>query len=338
MQPSDPEAWTHSHDFLPDSHHRNERRTRFVIVLTAAMMVVEIAAGIRFHSMALLADGWHMASHASALSITAFAYWFARRHRGSERYSFGTWKVGVLGGFASAVVLAVIAILVAAESFGRFFEPLSISFDEAIAVACVGLIVNLVSAWLLREDHGHGHGHDQGHGDDRAHAPAGLTGSGDAMAAHRHDHNLRAAYLHVLADALTSVTAIVALAAGKLLGWIWMDPLMGLVGSAVIARWSYGLLRETSAVLLDGAVPEVLRARLRSALEDDEADLVADLHVWMVGPGRLAAIVKIVADDPRPLEHYRERLREVVDLAHLTLEVEPRRARSRPVVRQPALR
>lgn len=330
MHTSDPEAWTHSHDFLPDSHHRNERRTRFVIALTAAMMVVEIAAGIRFHSMALLADGWHMASHASALSITAFAYWFARRHRGNERYSFGTWKVGVLGGFASAVVLAVIALLVAAESFGRFFEPLSIGFDEAIAVACVGLIVNLVSAWLLREVHDHGHNH--------GHAPAGLAGSDERLAAHHHDHNLRAAYLHVLADALTSVTAIVALATGKLLGWIWMDPLMGLVGSAVIARWSYGLLRETSAVLLDGAVPDALRARLRAALEDDTTDLVADLHVWMVGPGRLAAMVTVVADDPQPPEHYRKRLREVAELAHLTVEVEPCRARSQPAMRRPAMR
>jgi cation diffusion facilitator family transporter len=319
MHTSDPEAWTHSHDFLPGSHHRNERRTRFVIALTAAMMVVEIAAGIRFHSMALLADGWHMASHASALSITAFAYWFARRHRGNERYSFGTWKVGVLGGFASAVVLAVIAILVAAESFGRFFEPLSIGFDEAIAVACVGLVVNLVSAWLLREEHDHGPGHGDHHD-------------------HNLDHNLRAAYLHVLADALTSVTAIVALATGKLLGWIWMDPLMGLVGSAVIARWSYGLLRETSAVLLDGAVPDVLRARLRGALEDDTTDLVADLHVWMVGPGRLAAMVTIVADDPQPPEHYRKRLREVAELAHLTVEVEPCRVRSQPALPWPGMR
>lgn len=334
MHTSDPEAWTHSHDFLPGSHHRNERRTRFVIALTAAMMIVEVAAGLRFHSMALLADGWHMASHASALSITAFAYWFARRHRGNERYSFGTFKVGVLGGFASAVVLALIAILVAAESFGRFFEPLSIRFDEAIAVACVGLVVNLVSAWLLREEPDHGHAH----GDDHGPAPAGLAGSDDPMTAHHHDHNLRAAYLHVLADALTSVTAIVALATGKLLGWIWMDPLMGLVGSAVIARWSYGLLRETSAVLLDGAVPDALRARLRAALEDDTTDLVADLHVWMVGPGRLAAMVTIVADDPQPPEHYRKRLREVVELAHLTVEVEPCRARSRPAVRQPAMR
>ena len=336
MHTSDPEAWTHSHDFLPRSHHRNERRTRFVIALTAAMMIVEIAAGIRFHSMALLADGWHMASHASALSITAFAYWFARRHRGNERYSFGTWKVGVLGGFASAVVLAVIAMLVAAESFGRFFEPLSISFDEAIAVACVGLVVNLVSAWLLREehDHGHGHGEDPGSGD----SLVGSVGGDGSMAAHHHDHNLRAAYLHVLADALTSVTAIVALTTGKLLGWIWMDPLMGLVGSAVIARWSYGLLRETSAVLLDGAVPDALRARLRGALEDDTTDLVADLHVWMVGPGRLAAMVTIVADDPQPPEHYRKRLREVVELAHLTVEVEPCAARSLPGRRSPVAR
>lgn len=287
-----------------------------MIALTAVMMVVEIAAGRHFNSMALLADGWHMASHASALSITAFAYWFAQRHRGSERYSFGTWKVGVLGGFASAVVLAVIAFLVAAESFGRFFEPLAIGFDEAIAVAFVGLLVNLVSAWLLREDHDHGHA-----------ASAGSVSIG----AHHHDHNLRAAYLHVLADALTSVTAIVALTAGKLLGWIWMDPLMGLVGSAVIARWSYGLLRETSVVLLDGAVPDTIRRRLRSALEDDTSDLVSDLHVWLVGPGRIAALVTVVSDDPQPPAHYRKRLCSVVDLAHVTVEVE--RCAEHPVAR-----
>lgn len=302
MHTRNPDQWTHSHDFLPGSHHRNERRTRIVIALTAVMMVIEIAAGIQFHSMALLADGWHMASHASALSITAFAYWFARRHRGDERYTFGTWKVGVLGGFASAVVLAVIAVLVAVESSSRFFEPLQIGFDEAISVAVVGLLVNLASAWLLREEHDHG--------------PMGSTG------AHHHDHNLRAAYLHVLADALTSLTAIVALTTGKLLGWIWMDPLMGLVGSAVIARWSFGLLRETSAVLLDGAVPESVRDRLRSALEEDTTDFVSDLHLWLVGPGRIAAIATLVSDDPQPPEHYRKRMGSAVELAHVTVEVE----------------
>lgn len=296
------ERWQHGHDFLPDTHQRNERRTHLVIALTAVTMIAEISAGSVFNSMALLADGWHMASHASALGITAFAYWFARRHRHDARFSFGTWKVGVLGGFSSAVVLAVIALLVAWESLGRFFEPLAIGFDEAIAVAVVGLAVNLVSAWLLRDGHTHSHAHPD----------------------HHHDHNLRAAYLHVLADALTSVTAIVALAAGKLFGWVFMDPLMGIVGSLVIARWSYGLLRETAAILLDSAVPRTTRERLRAAIEDDGTDRISDLHVWPVGPGRLAAVVAVVCDEPKPPGHYRERLQCAgVGLAHVTVEVNP---------------
>lgn len=307
MHGTDPERWRHSHDFLPEQHHRNERQTRLVIALTAVMMVVEISAGSVFNSMALLADGWHMGSHASALGITAFAYWFARRHRDDARYSFGTWKVGVLGGFSSAVVLAVIALLVAWESLGRFFEPLRIGFDEAISVAAVGLLVNLVSAWLLRDGHAHGGPED-----------------------HHHDHNLRAAYLHVLADALTSVTAIVALVTGKFLGWVWMDPLMGIVGAAVIARWSVGLLRETSAVLLDGSVPEETARRLRAALEEGSGDLVSDLHVWRVGPGRLAAIASVVSDAPREPEHYKRRMRDAVALAHATVEVERCPSHGRP--------
>lgn len=296
-----PERFRHSHDFLPASQARNERQTWLVIALTATMMVAEIVAGSVFHSMALLADGWHMASHASALSITAFTYWFARRHRQDERYSFGTGKVGVLGGFTSAVVLAVIAILVAWESVERFFEPLAISFDEAIAVATVGLGVNLVSAWLLRDGRHHG---------------------GDEHAGHTHDHNLRAAYLHVLADALTSVTAIVALVTGKLLGWVWMDPMMGIVGSIVIARWSVGLLRQTSAVLLDGSTPKAVRDELRGVLER-AGDVVADLHVWQVGPGRLAVVASVVSDSPELPGHYKRRLEAAMDLAHVTVEVNP---------------
>lgn len=298
MHSDELERWQHSHDFLPAGHHRSERQTRFVIALTAAMMVIEIFSGSVLNSMALLADGWHMGSHASALGITAFAYWFARRNRDNARFSFGTWKVGVLGGFSSAVVLAIIALLVAWKSIGRFFEPLQIGFNEAIGVAVVGLLVNVVSAWLLRDGHSHG-AHDE----------------------HHHDHNLRAAYLHVLADTLTSVTAIVALTAGKFLGWVWMDPLMGIVGSLVIARWSLGLLRETSAVLLDGSVPEETIEVLRGALESESSDLVSDLHVWRVGPGRLAAIVTVVSDEPQPPEHYRNRLEDAADLAHVTVEV-----------------
>ncbi len=296
-----PEKWRHSHDFVPSSHRRGERQTRIVIALTAVMMVIEISAGSVFNSMALLADGWHMASHASALSITAFAYVYARRHASSARYSFGTWKVSVLGGYSSAIVLAVIAALIAWESVGRFFEPVDISFDEAILVACVGLLVNLFSVYLLREaPHEHGHSH----------------------AGHHHDHNRRAAYLHVLADTLTSGTAIFALLTGKIFGWVWMDPLMGVVGSIVIARWSYSLLRDTSGILLDGSVPVESVDSIRAMLENgNPGDLVSDLHVWPLGPGKLAVIASIVGDHPGEPDEYKELLGEREDLVHVTVEV-----------------
>ena len=300
MHGSNPDRWRHGHDFMPPGQARNERQTRIVIAITAVMMIAEIAAGNLFNSMALLADGWHMASHASALSITAFAYWFARRHRNDARYSFGTGKVSVLGGFSSAVVLGVIALLVAWESAGRFFEPREISFDEAITVAIVGLLVNLFSAWLLRD------GHDR---------------CEDAQHGHVHDHNLRAAYLHVLADALTSLTAIFALLTGKFFGWAWMDPAMGIVGSIVIGRWSVGLLRDTSSVLLDGDVSAATREALRQALEEGSSDLVSDLHVWRVGPGRLAAVAAVVSDDPKEPEQYKRRMQAAAELAHVTIEV-----------------
>jgi len=302
MHKVNPERWQHSHNYLPAGHARGESQTRRVIALTATMMVAEIVAGNVFYSMALLADGWHMASHASALSITAFAYFYARRHANYARYSFGTWKVGVLGGYSSAVVLAVIAILIAWESLGRFFTPMTISFDEAVLVACAGLAVNLASAWMLRDGHAH----------------AGNRRDGSA---HSRDHNLRAAYLHVLADAVTSITAIVALLTGKYFGWIWMDPLMGVVGSIIIGRWSYGLLRNTSRVLLDGDVDEGAFEKVRAALEEEPNDLVADLHLWRVGPRDLAALISIVADDPKPPDHYRRLAAGAVELSHVAVEV-----------------
>ncbi len=302
MHKENPERWQHSHDFVPSSHRRGERQTRIVIALTAAMMVVEIAAGSVFNSMALLADGWHMASHASALGITAFAYHYARRRAGDARFSFGTWKVSVLGGFSSAVVLAIIAALIAWESVGRFFEPQSISFDEATLVACVGLVVNLLSVYLLRDEpHEHSHSH-AGH--------------------EHHDHNRRAAYLHVLADTLTSGTAIFALLTGKYFGWVWMDPMMGIVGSLVIARWSYGLLRDTAGVLLDGSVPSETVDSIRDALASGApGDIVSDLHVWPLGPGKLAVIVAIVSDNPRTPDEYKSLLAGRPELVHLTVEV-----------------
>lgn len=317
--------WQHSHDFIPEGHARNERKTRFVIALTATMMVVEIVAGTAYNSMALLADGWHMASHASALGITAFAYWFARRHRDDPRFTFGTGKVSVLGGYSSAVVLGVIALLVAWESFERFLSPQAIAFDEAIAVAVVGLVVNVVSAWILQEDH-HGEAHGHAHPHSHAGAPAGAHADHAAVHGHGHDHNLRAAYLHVLADALTSLTAIVALLTGKLYGWTWMDPAMGIVGSILIARWSYGLLRDSSVVLLDGDVPMATREALASALQRGSTDRVSDLHVWRVGPGRLAALAAVVSDAPKSPDEYKEVMASAVPLSHVTVEVNRCRA------------
>jgi cation diffusion facilitator family transporter len=280
-----------------------------VVAITVSMMVTEIAAGTLFGSMALLADGWHMGTHAAALGVAVFAHVYARRHAADPRYSFGTGKVGALGGFASAVGLAVVAFLVLAESAMRLASPVAIRFDEAIGVAIVGLAVNLVCAWLLRE-------HDHGHAD-----PEDRGADSDPARGHHRDHNLRAAYLHVLADALSSVFAIVALVTGKVLGWTWMDPVMGIVGALVIARWSAGLLRDTSAVLLDAEVAAARRDAIRSALEAGRGDRVSDLHVWRVGPRHLAAIVSVVASTPRPPSSYKEQLHGFPDLAHVTVEV-----------------
>jgi len=308
MHRTNPALWQHSHDYVADSSVA-ERRTRFVIAITATMMVVEIAAGIVFGSMALLADGWHMSTHVAAFLITAMAYNFSRRYATDPRYSFGTGKMGVLGGCASAVVLAVIARLMAGESVHRFFAPQPIHFNQAIGVAIIGLVVNLVCAWLLRDEphhhshaHGHEHGHDHGHG--------------------HGDLNLRAAYIHVLADALTSVTAIVALTAGKFLGWNWLDPVMGIVGSVIVSVWAYGLVRDTSGILLD-RTPETsdLPDEIRRSVESDGDSIIADLHVWQVGTGKYAAIVTIVAHNPKPVETYRELFREHEELVHVTVEV-----------------
>jgi len=299
------ERWSHGHVFLGASHRRNERRTRLVIALTLAMMVGEVAGGLWFGSMALLADGWHMATHAGALAITAAAYAFARRHAQNDRYSFGTGKVGDLAGFTSALLLAVVALWIGIESAARFFSAHAIRFDEALLVAVLGLVVNLVSAFLLGpEEHEHDHEHEHGH-------------------AHPHaDHNLRSAHLHVLADALTSVFAIAALLAGKLFGLNWMDPLCGLVGALVILRWSVVLLRDTGAVLLDVSPDPELAQRVRARLEVGD-ERVTDLHLWRVGPGHYAAIVALVSDEALAPEAYKARLEGLAGLAHVTVEVNP---------------
>jgi cation diffusion facilitator family transporter len=309
----------HEHVFLGESHSRNERRTWLVIALTATMMVAEIAAGTVYGSLALVADGWHMATHAAALLISALAYLYARRHARDPHFSFGTGKLGDLAGFASAIVLALVALLIAWESLLRLSAPVAISFREAIAVAVVGLVVNLACAWLLRDgDHGHHHhhasGHDHGHHHDHHHHT------------HAADNNLRAAYLHVLADALTSVLAIAALLLGSVYGWLWADPLIGLVGAAVIARWSWSLMRDAGAVLLD-YVPadERLPLELREAIES-EGDEIADLHVWRLGPGHHGAIVSIRSPRPQPTAFYRRKLAHLDGLSHLTIEVERKAA------------
>lgn len=307
----------HHHVFLGAEHQRNERRVWLVIALTASMMVAEILAGKLYGSMALVADGWHMSTHAGAMLVTALAYGYARRHAANPRFSFGTGKMGDLAGFASAVVLAIVALLIAWESFLRLTNPVPIRFEQAIAVAVIGLVVNLVSARLLHGGHGHHHhGHDHGH--DHHHA----DGHDHAHGHYGHDNNLRAAYLHVLADALTSVLAIAALLVGRSYGWLWADPAMGVVGALVIARWSWGLIRDAGGVLLDAPAegPQV-----RQEIEDILAatgDTLKDLHVWQVGPGHFAAIISVASATPQPAQHYKALLLPVHELSHVTVEVQ----------------
>ncbi|WP_119462301.1 CDF family Co(II)/Ni(II) efflux transporter DmeF [Rhodospirillaceae bacterium SYSU D60014] len=307
------DSWRHEHVFLGGDHSRNERRTWIVIALTAAMMVAEIVGGAVFGSMALMADGWHMSTHAGALAISALAYRYARRHARDPRFAFGTGKFGDLAGFSSAIILALIALLIGYESFMRFAAPVPIRFGEAIAVAVLGLAVNLMSAWLLHDGSHQGHDHhDQhDHGDHHHHHHGAAR-----------DNNLRSAYLHVIADATTSVLAILGLLAGRSYGWVWMDPLMGIVGAAVIARWSWGLMRDAGAVLIDAVPDRGLAETVRRQLEI-EGDRVTDLHLWRVGPGHNAAVVALVSDHPKPPDHYKKRLAELRGLSHVTVEVQP---------------
>ncbi|NIW43753.1 MAG: CDF family Co(II)/Ni(II) efflux transporter DmeF, partial [Gammaproteobacteria bacterium] len=301
------QKWKHRHRYNIDDG-RGERNTRRVIMLTLSMMVIEITAGYLFGSMALLADGWHMGTHAVALGITAFAYYYARRHSDNPNYSFGTGKVGVLGGFTSAVVLAVIALLIGVESIQRLISPQPIRFNEAIAVAFIGLVVNVISAFLLQEKHHHHHDHS-------AHDHN-----------HKHqfrDHNLRAAYFHVLADALTSLLAIIALFTGKAFGWVWMDPIMGIVGALIISRWSYGLLLDSGKVLLDRDVNPEAVAEIKSLIESDSDNRVSDLHVWRVGTHHLSVIVSVVTHYPKSPDHYKNLLADYDEIAHVTVEVNP---------------
>jgi cation diffusion facilitator family transporter len=274
------------------------------------MMVLEIVAGLFSNSMALLADGWHMGTHVTAFLISALAYYYSRRQSGNPLHSFGTAKIGVLGGFASATVLAVVALLMAGESIHRIFAPLSIHFNEAIGIAVLGLLVNVVCAIVLT--HGHGHHHDDHHHGHHHHHHH-----------HHYDLNLRAAYLHVLADAFTSLTAIGALTTGKLFGWAWLDPVVGIVGSGVVMSWAYTLIRDTSGILLDRTpASSDLPEEIRRAVESDGDSLVTDLHVWQVGVGKFAAIVSIVAHEPKTSDQYRELLSQHEELVHVTIETQ----------------
>ena len=294
----------HAHDYLGAGHDENARRTRWVVALTAVMMVGEIIAGSITGSMALLADGFHMATHAGALGVAAVAYAFAKRHVGNPRYTFGTGKVGDLAGFASALVLGMIALGIAVESAIRLANPIAVNFGTATLVAVVGLAVNIASAFLLSGGHHHGHGHDHGHDHGHHHA-------------HGNDNNMRAAYIHVIADALTSVLAIVALLGGRYFGWVWLDPMMGIVGAVVIARWSWSLVRDTSAVLLDTADDHLID-EMRECVEGPGDARIVDLHVWRIGPTAHAGIVSVSGSPDAAT--IRERLRPVHELAHLTVE------------------
>jgi cation diffusion facilitator family transporter len=349
----DPAPYRVSHEFLGTHHDRNARRTWMVVAITFAMMVAEIIAGMIYGSMALLADGVHMATHAGALTIAALAYRYARRYQHDSRFAFGTGKVGDLSGFASALVLAVVAVIIGVESVGRLLNPISVAFNEAILVAAIGLVVNLVSAALLMHPHDHGHEaaddvhahgaheHDDDHGHahdhdhdahDRTSASAGSHDhdehdhdhGGAQHAGHHADHNLIAAYVHVLADAVTSVLAIVALVAGRYLGWVWLDAAMGLVGAAVILRWSFSLMVQTARVLLDSADPALFK-RVKERLERDGA-CVSDLHIWRLGPGHSAVVATVVCPSGNTPDHFKQKLSEMPTLSHVTVEVlEPKR-------------
>jgi cation diffusion facilitator family transporter len=309
---TDMSSAAHSHVFLGTGHERNERRTWMVIALCTAMMVAEIVGGLMFGSIALVADGLHMSTHASALLLAALAYSYARRHANDERFSFGTGKLGDLAGFSSAIVLAMIAILIGYEAVARLFAPVPIHFNEAIPIAVVGLLVNIASALLLGGGHDHDHGHshaehdhDHGHTHDHAHR----------------DNNMRAAVIHVLADAVVSVLVIAGLVLARAFGWLFMDPLAGICGAVVIASWSYGLIRDTGAILIDMSTDRAMAARVRATIERD-GDRLEDLHLWRLGPGHLGAIVSVATTKPRNADYYRRLLGGFHDLSHVTVEVQ----------------
>jgi cation diffusion facilitator family transporter len=321
MNPDTERVLAHEHVFLGAGHERNERRTWFVIVLCGAMMIIEIVGGLMFGSIALVADGLHMSTHAGALLLAALAYSFSRRHAHDPRFTFGTGKFGDLAGFSSAIVLAMIALLIGYEAVLRFLSPVTIRFTEAIPIACLGLGVNVASALLLsggqehvyRHEHEHGHGHGD-HQEEADHHP-------DAGAAVRlRDNNMRAAVVHVMADATVSLLVIAGLILARWRGWLFMDPLAGIVGALVIASWAYALIRDTGAILLDMNPDRRLSDAIRRDMET-AGDLVSDLHLWRLGPGHLGAIVQVATSTSRNAEFYRKRLAGIPSLSHVTVEV-----------------
>ena len=306
--------WTHGHVFLGHSHDRAESRARLAALVTALFMVVEIVTGFIYHSMALLADGVHMATHVGALGLAAGAYWLARRHADNRRFSFGSGKFGDLAAFSSAIVLGITGLAVAIESVTRLIHPADVAYGDALLIAVIGLCVNLVSAFILKDAHQHDHAH--GHAHDHSHSHAHSHGAGHG------DNNMRAAYLHVLADAATSVLAIVALAAGYYFGMGFLDPLAALVGAVVIGSWAYGLIKDSAMVLLDADADPKLSGAIRSTIEQDLGARVADLHLWRLGPGHRGLIVSLVSPDPTTAEQIKASLRKhYPDLSHVTVEV-----------------
>jgi cation diffusion facilitator family transporter len=313
----------HDHVFLGAGHAQAERRTWMVIALCAIMMIAEIVGGLVFGSIALVADGLHMSTHASALLLAALAYSYARRHAHDRRFTFGTGKLGDLAGFTSAIVLAMIALLIAYEAISRFVAPVPIRFDDAIVIAVLGLAVNVASVLLLSGgEHDHGHWHDHGthdHSHEAAHGHE--TSENHAQGVAHRDNNLRGAIIHVLADAAVSLLVIAGLLLGRLFGWNWLDPMVGLVGAVVIAAWSYGLIRDTSAILLDMNPDHAMAERMRTVIEVD-GDRLTDLHLWRLGPGHLGAVLSVVTAKLRGPDYYHRLLARFSALSHVTVEVQ----------------
>lgn len=332
-----PFASYNDHVFLGAAHGSNERKTWAVIVLCSLMMVAEIGGGTLFGSLALVADGWHMSTHAGAMLIAAMAYTYARKHARDRRFVFGTGKLGDLAGFTSAIILGMIAILIGVEAVDRLMHPEPIQFSEAIPIAAVGLLVNIASAWLLAGDHdGHGHGHHHhGHGHDHDeddhdhdHHDHDHDDHGHGHAHHGHEHgadsrdlNMRAAYIHVVADAAVSVLVIIGLVLARYLGWVWMDPLAGIIGALVIANWSYVLIKATGSVLLDIRPDDKVAQKVRAEI-DRAGDRLVDLHIWRLGPGHLGAVLSVISSHPnRDPAYYHRLLAECKNFSHVTVEV-----------------